>query len=437
MAERGRRTVRDLRRGSRAALLRHLYFEGPLSRQELGRISGLSAGSISNVTGELLAEGLVEECGSVESDGGRPRILLRVAPRLAYLVGVDVGETQVRVALFDLALTELAASDHPLSDCGHDVDHVVESILAGLAEVLAVTGVDQGAVLGVGVGVPGVVEQGSVGAGAGARGAVGSGAAERGAGEAGGAEQGAGAVVHGQTIAWDAVPLGRLLRAGTDLPLFVDNGAKTLGQAEMWFGAGRGARHAVVVLFGSGVGACVIVDGVRFRGATSSAGELGHTKVQVGGRRCRCGARGCLEAYVGAEALVERWGRAPLGGSEKAGLAALLAAGRAGEPAAVALLGEAAEYLGAAIADLINLFNPERILIGGWAGLLLGPQLLPGIRQAATEYALTFPRAQTVIELSGLGPDAVTLGAATLPLSQFLDSGGELARRGTAVAVAR
>lgn len=242
MTPRGKKTVRDLRRGSRSTLLRRLYFDGPLSRQELGAVTGLSAGSISNVTGELLADGLIEECGSVESDGGRPRILLRVAAGRAHLVGVDVGETQVRVALFDLARTELAASDHPLSGRGHDVDHVVDLILAGLAEVLERTGTDPATVLGVGIGVPGIVEQGDP------------------------ASDGLGIVVHGQTVGWDAVPLGRLLRAGTDLPLFVDNGAKTLGQAEMWFGAGRGLRHAVIALFGSGVGACVIADGARFRG---------------------------------------------------------------------------------------------------------------------------------------------------------------------------
>ncbi|MFE4605740.1 ROK family protein [Kitasatospora indigofera] len=405
MAQRSGQTVRDLRRSSRSAVLQRLYFGGPLSRQELAEGTGLSAASVSNVVGELLAAGAAEECGSVDSDGGRPRILLRVRPGHAHLVGVDVGETQVRVALFDLTLTELAASDQPLSDHGHDVGHVVELILTGIDSVLTSTGVDRGTLLGVGVGVPGIVEQGDP------------------------ASKGEGVVVHCQTIDWDAVPLGRLLRAGTDLPLYVDNGAKTLGQAEMWFGAGRGARHAVVALFGSGVGACVIANGVPYRGATSSAGEWGHTKVHVGGRLCRCGSRGCLEAYVGAEALVERWGEAS-DSSEKAGLAALLAAAEADDPVADALLCETAEYLGASIADLINLFNPERIVIGGWAGLLLGPRLLPAIRAAARSYALRFPCEQTSIELGLLGPDAVTVGAATLPLARFLDSGGDVPEPG-------
>ncbi|MGW5354095.1 ROK family transcriptional regulator [Streptomyces sp. NPDC004031] len=404
MAERGKRTVRDLRRGNRASLLRHLYFEGPLSRQELGRDTGLSAGSISNVVGELIADGMVEEAGAVESDGGRPRMLLQVAPGYGYVVGVDVGETRVRVELFDLALTERASADLPLSDSGHDVDHVVSLALQGIAGVVREAGIDDSEVLGVGIGVPGIVAHNATPD------------ALPGDGE--------GIVVHGQTIGWDAVPLGRLLRAGTTLPLFIDNGAKTLGQAEMWFGAGRGSDNVVIALIGSGVGACVVTNGKPYHGASSSAGEWGHTTLRVGGRTCRCGSRGCLEAYVGAEALLGRWPAAPRDVSEETALAALLAAADT-DPEADALLAEAAEYLGAGIADLINLFNPHRIVLGGWAGLMLGPRILPTVRDVAAAYALRHPCAQTSIELGRLGTDAVTVGAATLPLARFLDTGGE------------
>ncbi|MDR3033339.1 MAG: ROK family transcriptional regulator, partial [Kitasatospora sp.] len=199
MTPRGKQTVRDLRRSSRSTLLRHLYFHGPLSRQELGTATGLSAGSVSNVTGELLTDGLIEECGSVESDGGRPRILLRVSPGQAHLVGIDIGETQVRVTLFDLALTELASADQPLL-AAHDPERVVRMIAGGLDQVLAAAGAPAESVLGIGIGVPGIVEQGT------------------------GADPGAGIVVHGQTFGWDAVPFGRMLREHTPLPLYVDNG---------------------------------------------------------------------------------------------------------------------------------------------------------------------------------------------------------------------
>lgn len=142
MAERNRRTVRDLRRGNRARVLQRLYFDGPLSRQELGPVTGLSSGSISNVVAELSAEGLLEEAGIVDSDGGRPRTLLRVAPDGGLLVGIDIGETRVRVELFDLSLTELARTERLLAQHGYDVDRIVAHVRTGVADVLRDAGAD-------------------------------------------------------------------------------------------------------------------------------------------------------------------------------------------------------------------------------------------------------------------------------------------------------
>ncbi|MFE0516670.1 ROK family protein [Streptomyces sp. NPDC058964] len=417
MAGRNGRTVRDLRRGNRTAVLQRLYFDGPLSRFELGPATGLSSGSVSNVVADLIADGLVEEAGSVDSDGGRPRTLLRVAPGSGHMIGVDVGETRVRVELFDLTLTELARAERPLAQQRYDVDVIVGHIRDGVAEVLEAAGIDPGQLLGVGVGVPGIIEH----------------TADR------------GAVVHGQTIGWDAVPLEELLRSGSQLPdsvpYFIDNGAKTLGQAEMWFGAGRGARNAVVVLFGSGVGACLVTPEVEHGRAVEwghlTVGVGGICGVGVGGRRCRGGALGCLEAYAGAESLLARWreegGRPPEGTDEETALTAMLAAaypseGAAEDPVALAVLEETAEYLGAGLSDLINLFQPERILIGGWAGLQLGARFLPAVRRHATTYALRHPAEKVRIDLGRLGPDAVTVGAAILPLADFFARGGQRAR---------
>ncbi|WP_086830308.1 ROK family transcriptional regulator [Streptomyces sp. NRRL B-24572] len=415
MTMRNGRTVRDLRRENRTAVLQRLYFDGPLSRFSLGPATGLSSGSVSNVVAELVAEGLVEEAGSVDSAGGRPRTLLRITPGSGCMIGVDVGETRVRIELFDLALTELARTERPLAvdrpnpHERYEVGVVVEHVRAGIAEVLRTADVPAGRLLGVGVGVPGIVAR----------------TAEE------------GAVVHGQTIGWDAVPLERLLRESVDLPAsvpyWIDNGAKTLGQAEMWFGAGRGARSAAVVLFGSGVGACVVTDPM----GPGRALEWGHLTVRVRGRRCRCGARGCLEAYAGAEALLERWreagGRPPAGADEETALTSMLAAaypadaGTEPDATAVAVLEETAEYLGAGFGDLINLFQPERILVGGWAGLQLGARFLETVKGYAAEYALRYPAARVDIAMGTLGPDAVTVGAAILPLADFFARGGRRA----------
>jgi predicted NBD/HSP70 family sugar kinase len=374
--------VRDVRRANRASLLTDLFYGGRQSRQELAGTTALSQASVSNLIGEMIDEGLVEEAGLVGSDGGRPRVLLQVRPGFRYLVGADVGETRVLVELYDLAMSRLGEAAYRHDD---DPEQVAGLLLDGLAAVIAEAGVQPREVLGYGVGVPGVVDVDGV--------------------------------VDSQSTGWDRVPMGAMLRAGTEVPIFVDNGAKTFGQAETWFGAGRGARHAVIIMIGTGVGAAVVMDGTFYRGANSNAGEWGHTTLVYGGDACRCGAKGCLEAYVGAGAIIRRLaaatGRSP--GPE------LLAVD---DPRAEPVFGEVVGYLGAGIADLINLFGPERIVVGGTAGLVLATRFLPEIRAAAAGHALRRPYARTSIELCQLGSDAVALGAATLPLARLLTDGG-------------
>lgn len=395
-----RSTVRDMRRSNRAVLLTRIYLDGPLSRHELTQLTALSPASVSTLVAEFLAEGLVEEAGSVESDGGRPRVLLRAAPGFGHVIGVDVGETRVTVELFDMSMAALGKVDYPISHATLTPEVMGGHVVEGIGAVLAQAGVDPGTVLGVGVAVPGVVDQGEDG------------------------------LVHAQPLGWDGVPLRSMLKERTPFSIYVENGAKTLGQAEMWFGAGRGVQHAVIALVGSGVGASVVADGASYRGSRSSAGEWGHTTIVYGGRLCRCGARGCLEAYVGAEGILDRYreanrGRLAEGADEESALAALLAAADEGSSrAAETVLVETAGYLGAGIATLVNLFNPERIILGGWAGLALGGRRLAEIQAAAGEHALRRPFEQVSIELCQLGPDAVALGAATLPVAKLLAAGG-------------
>ncbi|MFC4111376.1 ROK family transcriptional regulator [Nonomuraea zeae] len=394
-----RRTVRDLRRGNRAMLLRSLYFGGPASRNELSAATGLSAATVSTMTGDLLADNVIVEAGQVDSDGGRPRVLLRVNPDYGYAVGVDVGETQVKVELFDLEMKERARAHYAVRSAKHDPELVARHILTGVDAVIAEGEVAPEQVLGVGVGVPGIVEPGPD------------------------------ALVRAKTFGWEAVPLGALLRAGTALPalpLYVDNGAKTMGQAELWFGSGKGTREAIIVLMGSGVGGAIVTGGEIYRGAGKAAGEVGHLKIVAGGRACRCGARGCLEAYLGAEAILDRAGVVADSAEEEAALARLL---EEGSP----VIDESVELLGVGLSSLVHLFNPERIVIGGWAGLMLGGRLLERIRAATAANTQAQPFRPGTVVLGRLGPDAVALGAATLVLEPFF---GNAAFHGSVTTIA-
>jgi predicted NBD/HSP70 family sugar kinase len=349
----------------------------------------------------------VVEVGRELSDGGRPRVQLRLNPAFGVVIGVDVGETGIRVEAFDLWMTEIAGAVvevHP-QEAGPAV--VVERVSAAVNELKARLEGEGRRILGVGIGVPGVVEHG-------------------------GDQR-----VNAPSIGWRDVPLGRLFRERIDLPLALENGAKTLGQAEMWLGAGRGFRHTIVTLWATGIGAAIFVEGSLYRGSASSAGEWGHTNAVVDGVPCRCGARGCLEAYVGAEALLRAWAEAdasvtlPAEPDQPEWIDRLVAAAEAGGPAA-ALLDDAALRFGTAVANLVNLFNPERIVLGGWAGLKLGPLLLPRVREVVAAQALDYAAQRVSIELGRLGNEAVALGACTLVVEQLLAAGGRPPERDAA-----
>jgi predicted NBD/HSP70 family sugar kinase len=396
-----RTTNTDVRRANRAALLRPLLLGGPTHRIDLGELTGLSSASVTTVVADLIAEGLIVEAGTQGSDGGRPRVLLTPNPRLAS-IGVDVGETSICIEAFDLQMRVVGKVTPELRPRETSPNEVIKAVTSSVAELMSSLESAGFVVLGVGVGVPGVVEQGVEG-------------------------------VHAPGLGWQNVALGPALERAVKVPVLVDNGAKTLGQAEMWFGAGRGASHAVVALLGLGVGAAIFTNGMLYRGAASSAGEWGHIGIAVRGRQCRCGARGCLEAYVGAEPLLRQWRernprvRLPRRYDPEMWIDKLVTAAES-DPSAAELLHDTAIYLGFAAASLVNLFNPERIIIGGWLGLRIGPLLLDDIRSALNEQALTYPAMKVALELGKLGSDAVALGASTLVVSQLIESGGALAR---------
>ncbi len=393
-------TARDLRVANRAGVLRALYFGGDASRLELSQITSLSTATVTNVVAELLADGLVREAGSEESQGGRPRTMLTIAADAGYFIGIDLGENVIRIELFDLLLHPIVAQQVVDVDNLHQPQTVIERIVAGVAAVAQAAQLPLEGVIGAGIGVPGMVDHATD------------------------------VTVFAPSIGWRNVPLLAELERQLPFPVFLDNGAKAMAQAEALLGAGQGVADLAAVLLGTGLGAGIITGNALFRGATNSAGEWGHMKVVLDGRQCRCGSAGCLEAYLGAHALLERWAAlaaadVALNQAEEDGINHLVSAASAGDPAAQQVLDEATRYLSLGIANLINLFNPQRIILGGWAGLRLGPAILPDVRRLTREYALEPPFSAVTIDLCHFGQDAVALGAATLALEEFLTAGGK------------
>lgn len=385
-------TVSDVRQRNRSTALRSIILSGSTTRAELARDSGLSVASVTNLVNELVAEDLVMEGGTVASSGGRPTTLIRPNPSGAYLLGADVGERGVAVELFDLSMKRIdrefrgGREGEPIDAIAQDLDDAVEALLARNPHVWE-------RMVGIGLGLPGIVESDDDGA----------------------------QVLYAQSLGWPAIAVSDLV--SHDIPIYAENGAKTQAMAELWDGAARGAGEALVVLLGRGVGLGIITNGQLAHGRSSSAGEWGHTKIERGGRRCRCGGHGCVEAYVGADAILEDWRQAggEFDGSGWRALGALLDADSAGDPVAMAVVSDLVFSLGSALGSLVNLTNPERVVIGGWVGLRLMESLAPRLEAAIRAEALDRPGSQFTLAASHFGGDTVALGAAMLPLNAIVN----------------
>ncbi|HOW00830.1 MAG TPA: ROK family transcriptional regulator, partial [Rhodoglobus sp.] len=321
-------TVGEVRQRNRSQALRSIILSGQTSRAELARDCGLSVASVTNLVSELISEGLVMEAGSVASSGGRPVTLLAPNPSGAYFLGADVGERGVAVELFDLTMTRIdrefrgGAEGEQLDAIGRDLDAALDALRDRNPEAWP-------RVVGLGLGLPGIVEQGADG------------------------EQ----TLYAQSLGWPAVPVRQLVTH--DIAVFAENGAKTEAMAEVWDGAARGVDEALVVLLGRGVGLAIVSDGELAHGLNSSAGEWGHVKIVRGGRVCRCGGRGCVEAYLGADAILASWREAggQFDGSGWGALGGLLDAEQAGDTVAAAVVEEIVSTLGSALGGLVNLTN--------------------------------------------------------------------------------
>ncbi|MGX5681430.1 ROK family transcriptional regulator [Schumannella luteola] len=384
-------TVSDVRQRNRSQALRSIVLSGQTSRAELARECGLSVASVTNLVSELMEEGLVVEAGSVASSGGRPVTLLAPNPFGAYFLGADVGERGVAVELFDLSMTRVdrefrgGREEERIEAISQDLDEALDALRERNPDAWP-------RLVGIGLGLPGIVEN----------------------------EPDGRQVLYAQSLGWPPVAVADLI--SHDIPVFAENGAKTQAMAELWDGAARGIGEALVVLLGRGVGLGIVSDGELAHGVTSSAGEWGHTRIVRDGRECRCGGRGCVEAYIGADAILAAWAEAggSFDGSGWGAIGQLLAADAAGDAAASVVVEDLVATLGAALGSLVNLTNPERVVIGGWVGLRLMESLAARVEAATREVALERPGSQFDLVACRFGGDTVALGAAIMPLDALL-----------------
>lgn len=358
----------DLRRAHRVEVVRSFYGGEPRTRMELANQLGLSIATIGTIVGELTTAGFLKETAGPRT-GGRPATQLTLRGGGSLVVGVDVADTHVTAGLFDQAMARLARKRVPVLESAPEglVEHVLDAVAAVRQQVY------EAPVRAIGVSVP------------------------------------------------DA-RFGTVLGRRCHVPVVLDHPLRAITLAEQMFGAARDQDDVIVVSLGTGVGLGVLAGGRLLRGAANSAGEWGHTVLEAGGAPCRCGGRGCVQAYVGADALVRLTEDGPLfvPGDREATVARFAEAVRRGDSAALETLSRYARPLGLALAGAVNLLNPGLIVFGGWVGAALGEPLVAAVTPVIEEYALAtaFEAATTV--LGRHLDDPVSLGMAVLAFETHL-----------------
>jgi predicted NBD/HSP70 family sugar kinase len=380
---------------NRSAILAHLGAQGPASRADLARVLGVSPALMTQLTKDLLADGLLVELEQAPSQGGRPARMLGLADSAGRAIGVKVVADHV-------AFVEVGLDGAVLRSASEPFDATAPTLLADLTVLLErfIAGGGTVPVLGVGVGVPGSVDS-----------------------------QGSG-IVDSTQLAWNQVPLGETLRRGLGLPVLVENNVNALAMAERLYGVGRRHDSFLVVTIGTGVGAGIVVDGVVLRGSGGGAGEIGHTPVLEDGPLCTCGNTGCLEAIIGEAALVRT---AHERGVLKAGagIAALRAAADAGEAGAASIFSEAGHLLGRSLAGLVQALDPELVVLLG-EGTAAWPHWAFGFEPAFR--AALLPRRRGIgVVVESWQDESWAQGAAALVLATPFDAEGVAGDQGRLV----
>jgi len=384
---------RDLIRAiNRSTILNLIKLHGAIPRAEIARLIGLSPATVSAISAELIQENLVFEKETGDSSGGRRPIMLAINPHGGCVVGIKVMEDHALGALTDLEATLLGKQSYSLTDTSPA--GVSQALSELVLELLNKSENPAPNLMGVGVGLAGIVDSVQ------------------------------GLVRQSPFFGWTDVPLREMIQNRVKVPVYLDNDVNTLAFAEKWFGAGRGIDNFLVVTFGRGIGLGIVVNGQFLHGTRGSAGEIGHTVIQPGGELCDCGKRGCLEMYASEPAMLRQSAEAfqqgqlsslPKTPEEMVTLAS------SGETAAQEIFAQTGRLLGQSIANLINIFNPERILING-EGVRAGNWLFDPMRAAIDEHTMPSLRQDVSILVEPLGDDAWARGAASLVLHELFES---------------
>ncbi|MHC1783900.1 MAG: ROK family protein [Anaerolineaceae bacterium] len=389
-----------VRRMNRSIILEVFRTQKTLSRARLADETGLNPSTVSAIIGELIQENLIRETDLIQSSTGRPGRLLEIYLEGGCALGIEINVDYIALIVTDFAANVIWRTRQP-SDPESGQDAIMSQVLDLAKQASDFIKSRSWPLLGVGVGVPGLVDVTS------------------------------GLLRTAPNLHWENVPVRDVLATHFDCPIYVENEANAAALGEYYFGAVRNIKNFIYLSSGVGLGSGIVIDGKLFRGMFWYAGEAGHMTLDINGDLCGCGKRGCWETFVGPRAVEQRVRR-----SIREGAKSILSemangdlknivfddavqAAFAGDPIAMNALSEVAFYLGIGIANLVNLFNVEVIVLGG-ALNSVSSLLLQDVERVVHANSLVLAKDQFKIIPSVHGADACVMGAIALVLDDII-----------------
>ncbi|RKP48817.1 ROK family transcriptional regulator [Cohnella endophytica] len=375
-----------IKRINTAIVLESILRNAPLSRAQISEQSGLNKATVSSLVQDLIDGSLVREIGTGQSSGGRKPVMLDFVSSSGYAIGIDLGVNYIRGVLADLRGNVVAerTSSLRLGDAGGEagVSIAVDQLCGCIESLMTEAPASAYGIVGIGVGVPGLVDDG-------------------------------GTLLLAPNLKWRDVPLQRILTDKFSLPVTIDNEANMGALGEQKYGAGRSIGNIIYVSVGIGIGTGLILNKSLYKGASGFSGEMGHLSVEAHGKSCTCGNRGCWEMYASEQALLEQ--ASPLGFDD---LESLLAAAGEGRADVLELFAGIGEYLGIGIANIVNVFNPDAVVIGNRMSQAR-PWLEDVLRRTVVQRALGFHLRKVQLLFAELGERSTMMGAAEMAIEGF------------------
>lgn len=369
-----------VKKNNKALVLQLIMEKEPISRADIAQVSGLNKATVSSLVNELLEEELIYESGPGESSGGRRPVILHFNKIAGYSIGIDIGVNYILCVLTDLKGNIVIEKNQTVHKTSYatTIEMVKEMIQSLIAEMPS----SRYGIVGIGVGVPGIVNI-------------------------------EGTVLLAPNLGWKTIQIKKDLEDVFHVPVIIENEANAGAFGEQQFGIGQNYQNIIYISAGIGIGVGIILNNELYQGKNGFSGEMGHMIIDINGKPCNCGSRGCWEVYASEQALLEK------AGENSNSLENLIQLANSDDKNAQNLFTEIGAYLGYGINNIINTFNPDQVIIGNRLSMAKDWIEQP-ILSTIENHSLAYHQNEFQLDFSKLGKYSIAIGMSAFVVENFI-----------------